>query len=126
MAGVVPASRAMMRGQQLIVLRRRLHGRVRLTNNDRWFLIQLYPWFPSILQVLTIIRPETLVRWHKAAFRCYATPPPIKQAQASCYCFAFFERRLCCTALVAFGGWTVLVAERLTTISSLSVIRPAA
>src|SRR3984893_11369943 len=56
---------------QLIVLRRRLHGRIRLTNHDRWFLIQLYRWFPSIVQVLTVIRPETLVRWHRAGFRCY-------------------------------------------------------
>src|SRR5438552_5586535 len=55
----------------LIVLKRRLRGRVRLTNNDRWFFIQLYSWFPSILKVLTIIRPETLVRWHRAGFRCY-------------------------------------------------------
>src|SRR2546421_10661170 len=61
------AENAVLR-HQLIVLRRRLHGRVRLTNNDRWFFIQLYRWFPSILQVLTIIRPETLVRWHRAAF----------------------------------------------------------
>src|ERR1700692_2613598 len=64
------AENAVLR-HQLIVLRRRLHGRVRLTNNDRWFLIQLYRWFPSILEVLTIIRPETLVRWHRAGFRCY-------------------------------------------------------
>src|SRR3979490_1895605 len=64
------AENAVLR-HQLIVLTRRLHGRVRLTNNDRWFLIQLYRWFPSILQVLTIIRPETLVRWHRAGFRCY-------------------------------------------------------
>jgi transposase InsO family protein len=56
---------------QLIVLRRKMQGRVRLTNNDRWFFIQLYRWFPSILNVLTIIRPETLVRWHRAGFRCY-------------------------------------------------------
>src|SRR5450755_2550373 len=56
---------------QLIVLRRKVQGRVRLTNNDRWLFIQLYRWFPSILQVLTIIRPETLVRWHRAGFRCY-------------------------------------------------------
>src|SRR3989337_3024568 len=56
---------------QLIVLRRKVHGRIRLTNNDRWFFIQLYRWFPSILKVLTIIRPETLVRWHRAGFRCY-------------------------------------------------------
>jgi hypothetical protein len=56
---------------QLIVLRRRVPGRVRLTNHDRWFFIRLYRWFPSILQVLTIIRPETLVRWHRAGFRRY-------------------------------------------------------
>jgi Integrase core domain len=61
------AENAVLR-HQLIVLRRRLHGRVRLTNHDRWFLIQLYRWFPSILQLLTIIRPETLVRWHRAGF----------------------------------------------------------
>src|SRR3954469_17084833 len=55
----------------LIILRRRLHGRVRLTNHDRWFFIQLYRWFPAILRVLTIMRPETLVRWHRAGFRRY-------------------------------------------------------
>jgi hypothetical protein len=56
---------------QLIVLRRKLHGRVKLANSDRWFFIQLYRWFPSILKVLTVIRPETLVRWHRAGFRSY-------------------------------------------------------
>jgi hypothetical protein len=56
---------------QLIVLRRKMRGRAQLTNNDRWFFVQLYRWFPSILQVLTIIRPETLVRWHRAGFRRY-------------------------------------------------------
>src|ERR1700730_2338232 len=64
------AENAVLR-HQLIVLRRRLHGRVRLTNHDRWFFDQLYRWFPSILQVLTIIGPETFVRWHRAGFRCY-------------------------------------------------------
>ena len=56
---------------QLIVLRRKVHGRVRLTNNDRWFFIQPYRWFPLILNVLTIIWPETLVRLHRAGFRRY-------------------------------------------------------
>ena len=64
------AENAVLR-HQLIALRRKLQRRVRLTNHDRWFFIQLYRWFPSILQVLTIIRPETLVRWHRAGFRCY-------------------------------------------------------
>ena len=56
---------------QLVVLRRKVRGRARLTNNDRWLLIQLYRWFPSILRVVTIVQPETLVRWHRAGFRCY-------------------------------------------------------
>ena len=55
--------------QQLIVLRRKVKSRPRLANADRWFFVQLYRWFPSILDVLTIIRPETLVRWHRAGFR---------------------------------------------------------
>jgi hypothetical protein len=46
-------------------------GRAHLTNNDRWFFIQMYRWFPSILEVLVIIRPETLVHWHRAGFRHY-------------------------------------------------------
>jgi transposase InsO family protein len=56
---------------QLVVLRRKLKGRARLTNNDRWFFVQLYRWFPSILPALMIIRPDTLVRWHRAGFRGY-------------------------------------------------------
>ena len=57
--------------QQLIVLQRRSRGRVRLTNAVRVFFVQLYRWFPSILQAFKIIRPETLVRWHRLGFRSY-------------------------------------------------------
>src|SRR3979409_2549658 len=64
------AENAVLR-HQLIVLKRRLHGRVRLTNHDRWFFLPMYRWFPSILTVVTIVRPETLVRWHRAGFRNY-------------------------------------------------------
>jgi hypothetical protein len=53
---------------QLIVLRRKVHGRVRFTNSDRLFFIQLYRWFPSVLKAITIIRPETVVRWHPCRF----------------------------------------------------------
>src|SRR6476620_1104112 len=56
---------------QLVVLRRQLKVRARLTNDDRWFFVQLYRWFPSILPALMIIRPETLVRWHRAGYRRY-------------------------------------------------------
>jgi hypothetical protein len=47
---------------QLIVLQRKVRGRVPFTNSDRLFFVQLYRWFPSVLKALTIIRPETLVR----------------------------------------------------------------
>src|SRR2546428_10026369 len=47
---------------QLIVLQRRVRGRVQLTNGDRLFLVQLYRWFPSVLKAITIIRPETLLQ----------------------------------------------------------------
>src|SRR6185295_11898923 len=67
------AENAVLR-HQLNVLRRKLHGHVRLTNNDRWFFVQMYRWFPSILQVLIVVRPETLVRWHRAGFRLYEAP----------------------------------------------------
>jgi transposase InsO family protein len=64
------AENAVLR-HQLIVLRRKMCGRVQLATGDRWFFVQLFRWFPSILKVLTIIRPETLVRWHRAGFRRY-------------------------------------------------------
>jgi hypothetical protein len=46
--GWLEAENAALR-HQLIVLRRKVHSRVRLTNNDRWFFIQLYRWFPLFL-----------------------------------------------------------------------------
>src|SRR5947207_369336 len=57
--------------QQVVILRRKVRGRVQLTNSDRLFFVLLYRWFPSILKTMTIIRPETLVRWHRAGFRRY-------------------------------------------------------
>src|SRR4030095_14796528 len=56
---------------QLIVLQRKVRGRVHFTDSDRLFFIELYRWFPSVLKAITIIRPETLVRWHRAGFRRY-------------------------------------------------------
>ncbi len=56
---------------QVVVLRRQARGRIRLTNHDRLFLVQLYRRFPSILQVLAIVQPEAVIRWHRAGFRGY-------------------------------------------------------
>ena len=76
------AENAVLR-HQLIILRRRLHGRVRLTNHDRWFFIQLYRWFPSVLQVLAIIRPETLVTQLLCGKRpCFQSPQACRSVPA--------------------------------------------
>src|SRR5215470_18660342 len=56
---------------QVSVLQRRVIGRVQLTNGDRLFLVMLYRWFPSVLKAIAVIRPETLVHWHRAGFRRY-------------------------------------------------------
>jgi hypothetical protein len=59
---------------QLIILRRKVRGRIRLRNGGRLFFIQLYRCFPSVLKAITIVRPETLVRWHRAGFRRLCVP----------------------------------------------------
>jgi hypothetical protein len=64
------AEKAVLRNQ-LMILRRKVRGRVQPTDSDRWLLVQTYRWFPSILTVVTIVQPETLVRWHRAGFRRY-------------------------------------------------------
>jgi hypothetical protein len=61
------AENAALRHQQT-VLQRKVRGRVQ---SNRLFFLQLYRWFPSVLKAITIIRPETLVRWHRAGFRRY-------------------------------------------------------
>src|SRR6476661_2829582 len=57
--------------RQLIVLRRQVRGRVQFTNSGRLLFRQLCRWLPSIVQANAALRPETLVRWHRAGFRRY-------------------------------------------------------
>jgi len=56
---------------QLTLLQRKVLGRVQFTNSDRLFFVQLYRWFPSVFNAITIMRAETIVRWHRAGFRRY-------------------------------------------------------
>jgi transposase InsO family protein len=57
--------------QQINVLRRRMPKRPHLNNTDRFLFVWLYRCFPSILQALAIVRPETIIRFHRAGFRAY-------------------------------------------------------
>src|SRR5476651_702530 len=57
--------------QQINVLRRRMPKRPDLNNTDRLLLVWLYRWFPSVLDAIAIVRPETIIRWHRAGFLAY-------------------------------------------------------
>src|SRR4030088_687156 len=56
---------------QLIVLRRKVRGRAQLSNNDRWFFVQMYRGWPPSLNCVPIVRPEALVSWPRAGLRRY-------------------------------------------------------
>src|ERR1700716_122206 len=56
---------------QLSVLRQRVPSRPKLTVADRLLFVWLYRLFPSVLNAVTIIQPETIVRWHRTGFRLY-------------------------------------------------------
>jgi transposase InsO family protein len=57
--------------QQLLVLSRRSRRPVRLRNLDRLVLVWVYRLFPSLLDAIIIVKPETLLRWHRRGFRAY-------------------------------------------------------
>src|SRR5262249_15259722 len=57
--------------QQLNVLRRQVSKRPQLSNTDRFLFVWLYRWFPSVLSANAILRPETIIRWHRAGFQSY-------------------------------------------------------
>ena len=57
--------------QQVIVLSRKSRSRVRLRNIDRLIFVWLYRFFPSILNAITVVKPETVIRWHRRGFRAY-------------------------------------------------------
>jgi transposase InsO family protein len=57
--------------QQVIVLSRKARSRVRLRNIDRLIFDWLCRLFPSILNAITVVKPETVIRWHRRGFRAY-------------------------------------------------------
>ena len=56
---------------QLNVLRPRAPCRLNLRWADRALFVWLYRRFPRILDAITIVRPETVVRWHRMGFAAY-------------------------------------------------------
>src|SRR5512135_1634713 len=56
---------------QLNVLQQRASRRLYLTWADRALFVRLYRGFPCILDAIIILRPETIVRWHRKGFRAF-------------------------------------------------------
>jgi hypothetical protein len=57
--------------QQLNVLRRKSTRRPAFSAFDRLFFAGLYRIAPGIKNALAIVRPETVIRWHRAGFRLF-------------------------------------------------------
>jgi hypothetical protein len=55
---------------QLNVLRLRAPRRLYLRWADRFLFVWLYRRFPRTLDAITIVRPETVVRWRRMGFAC--------------------------------------------------------
>jgi len=53
------------------VLQQRVPRRVHLRWADRVLFIWLYRRCPRILGAITVVRPETVVRWHRMGFAAY-------------------------------------------------------
>ena len=56
--------------QQIIVLRRTTPKKQSFGAIDRLVLVGVYRLFPRILDTLAIVRPGTVIKWHRAGFRC--------------------------------------------------------
>jgi hypothetical protein len=56
---------------QLNVLQRKSPKRMAFTGIDRLVFVGLYHLAPGVLNALKIVKPETVIRWHRVGFRAY-------------------------------------------------------
>src|SRR5712672_3087071 len=57
--------------QQIIVLRRTAPKKQTFGAIDRLVFVGLYRFFPRVSDALAIVRPGTVIKWHRAGFRLY-------------------------------------------------------
>ena len=57
--------------QQMIVLRRKKLGRLPIRALDKMVLGRICQLFPNAIGALAIVRPDTVIRWHRAGLRSY-------------------------------------------------------
>src|SRR5258705_11644632 len=56
---------------QLNIQRRHLPKRLAFSAMDRLIFVGLYRLVPNTIKALTIVKPDTVIRWHRTGFRSY-------------------------------------------------------
>ena len=56
---------------QLAVLRRQRPGRPQLSSLDRLLWVLLYRIWPQVIDAMVLVKPATVVEWHRRGFRFY-------------------------------------------------------
>src|SRR5262247_3064846 len=56
---------------QLAVLRRQRPGRPPLSSLDRLLWVWLYRIWPQVIDAMVLVKPATVVEWHRKGFRFY-------------------------------------------------------
>src|SRR5262245_35830624 len=56
---------------QVNILQRRASRRLSLSNADRLAFVWLYRRCPSVVDAVAIIRPETVIHWHRQGFTAF-------------------------------------------------------
>src|ERR1700730_8642433 len=57
--------------QQINVLRRTAPRRPRFGSIDPLRFVRVYRFFANVRDALAIVRPDTVIRWHRAGFRAH-------------------------------------------------------
>src|SRR6202158_4371776 len=65
------AAETLVLRHQINILRRHSSKRQTFRTADRLIFAGLYRLAPTVLNALAIVKPETVIRWHRAGFRSY-------------------------------------------------------
>ena len=57
--------------RQLNIALRRAPPRLRLSGLDRTILVWMVRLWPDLVATIQVVRPETVLRWHRAGFRAF-------------------------------------------------------
>ena len=68
--GRLEAENALLRHQLNIALRQ-VPTRLRLTGTDRAILVWMVRLWPNLLNAVQVVKPDTVLRWHRAGFKAF-------------------------------------------------------